>query len=191
MWAGIPLAAVWLFSFAAAFHAIVEATGNGDDEVTTWPDANVLGWLAPALYVLAAAIISIAPGGLITGATLAASIENPAMAIFGLAAPPVLSGMVLFPFVYSSMLVEDNIMAIASPYTLRSLKIASDAWVFFYMYSILLVLLATAAVGMLIVENFVATAIGAVAFVAVAFVYARLLGRLMWVAAQRDAKHAG
>ena len=73
----------------------------------------------------------------------------------------------------------------------RALKIASDAWVFFYMYSILLVLLATAAVGMLIVENFLATAIGAVAFVAVAFVYARLLGRLMWVAAQRDAKHVG
>ena len=59
------------------------------------------------------------------------------------------------------------------------------------MYSILLVLLATAAVGMLTVGNLAVNAVGAVAFVAVAFVYARLLGRLMWVAAQRDAKNPG
>jgi len=131
------------------------------------------------------------PGGLIGAATLAASIEAPSMAIFGIIAPIVLSLMLLFPIVYFSMLVEDNIMAIVSSYTLRSLKLATDAWVYAYMYAIGLVLLGTGALGTLVVDNFVVGGIGSAAMVAVLLVYARLLGRLMWVAGQREAKYSG
>src|SRR4029079_619046 len=123
--------------------------------------------------------------------TLAVSLENPLMAAFGIGAPIVLSMLVLFPMFYCSMLIEDNLFAFMSGYTLRSLKIAGDAWVFSYMYAILLVLLGTGAVATAVADNFLFTAVGAAATVAVLIVYARLLGRLMWVAAQRDAKYGG
>lgn len=190
LWAGVPVLGVWLFSFAAAFHAIVEATGNGDDEVATWPDWNVFGWFGPSLFVLIAAVLSALPGGLIAAA-LALSLSEPLVAIFAIAAPVVLSMMLLFPFIYCSMLIEDNIFAFASAYTFRSLTIAGDAWMYFCMYSLGLVLLGTCAVGTLIANNMVFTAVGAVASMALLMVYARLIGRLMWVAAQRDAKYSG
>lgn len=190
LWAGVPVLGVWLFSFAAAFHAIVEATGNGDDEVATWPDWNVFGWFGPALFVLLAAILSALPGGLIAAA-IAVGIGEPMVIIFAIAAPVVLSMMLLFPFIYCSMLIEDNIFAFASAYTLRSLTIAGDAWMYFCMYSVGLVLLGTCAVGTLIANNMVFTAVGSTASIALLIIYARLIGRLMWVAAQRDAKYSG
>jgi hypothetical protein len=191
LWVGIPVAAVWLFSFAAAFHAIVEATGNGEDDVATWPDWNVFGWFGPAFFVLIATVAAAVPGGLIGAATLVVSRDNPLMAAFGIGAPIVLSMLVLFPMFYCSMLIEDNLLAFMSGYTLRSLRIAGDAWVFSYMYAILLALLGTGAVATAAADNFLFTAVGAAATVAVLIVYARLLGRLMWVAAQRDAKYGG
>jgi DNA-directed RNA polymerase subunit RPC12/RpoP len=191
MWAGIPTLGVWLFSFAAAFHAIVEATGNGEDDVANWPDWNVFGWFGPAFFVLIAAVAAAVPGGLIGAATFAASVNDPRMAAFGIGLPPVLSMLVLFPIFYCSMLIEDNLLALISGYTLRSFKIAGDAWIFSYMYAILLALLGTGAVATAAADNFVFTAVGAAATVAVLIIYARLLGRLMWVAAQRDAKYGG
>jgi hypothetical protein len=191
LWVGIPVIAVWVFSFAAAFHAIVEATGSGEDEVTTWPDWNVFGWFGPAFFVLIAAVAAALPGGLIAGATLAASMESPLMAAFGIGAPVVLSLLVLFPMFYCSMLIEDNIFAFLSGYTLRSFKIAGDAWVYSYMYAILLALLGTGAVATAAAPNVVFSAVGAAATVAVLIVYARLLGRLMWVAAEREKKYGG
>jgi hypothetical protein len=191
MWGGLPVAGVFILSFSAAFHAIVEATGNGDDDVATWPDWNVFGWFGPAFFVLIAAVAAAVPGGLIGAATLAASLESPLMAAFGIGAPIVLSMLVLFPMFYCSMLIEDNFLAFLSGYTLRSFTIAGDAWIFSYMYAILLALLGTGAVATAAADNFVFTAVGAAATVAVLIVYARLLGRLMWVAAQRDAKYGG
>jgi hypothetical protein len=131
------------------------------------------------------------PGGLIGAATLAASLDSPLMAAFGIGAPIVLSMLILFPMFYCSMLIEDNLFAFLSGYTLRSLGIAGDAWLFSYMYAILLILLGTGAVATAAADNFIFTAVGAAATVALLIIYARLLGRLMWVAAQRDAKYGG
>jgi hypothetical protein len=127
------------------------------------------------------------PGAVLAGATLAASVDDPAMAAFGIAAPPVLSWMVLFPFVLYSMMVEDTVFAVMSNETFRSLKVAADGWVFFYMYSIVLVLLATGAAAMMLVDQFLVVALGSCAMMAVLIVYARLLGRLMWYTGQREA----
>ena len=44
------------------------------------------------------------------------------------------------------------------------------------------------AVSLLIMDNFLANAAGACGLVAMLFIYARLLGRLMWYAAQKEAK---
>ena len=70
---------------------------------------------------------------------------------------------------------------------LKSFKDAGDAWVVFYAYSILVVLLGMAAGAMLASANLLVSALGAAASVGVLMVYARLVGRLMWVSAQREA----
>jgi hypothetical protein len=191
MWAGIPTAAVWLFSFGSAFQAIVETTANGENEVGTWPDWNVLGWIAPAMYILLAALVSSVPGVAVAAATFAASLEDPLMAAFGMGAPIVLSGLVLFPVVVFSMLAEESVFAAISGQTLASFKNAGDAWIVFYTYSIVLALLATAAGAMLSSGNILVAALGAAAMTGLLMVYARLVGRLMWVAGQRAAKYGG
>ena len=50
-------------------------------------------------------------------------------------------------------------------------------------------LLGTGAVATAAAPNMLFSAVGGAATVAVLIIYARLLGRLMWVAAQRDAKY--
>lgn len=190
MWGGIPLATAWLVAFAAAAQAILEATANGEKEVTTWPDWNVYDWFANGRFILIATIVAGLPGGFLGAAVLATSMEDPMMAAFGVAAPPVLSWLVLYPYILFSMLNEDSVFAIASADTLRSLKIASDGWIFFYMYSIVIVLLGVGAAAMMFATNFLAAACAAAFFVALLMLYFRLLGRLMWYSGQREAKVA-
>jgi hypothetical protein len=190
MWGGIPIGAAWLFAFASAVQAVIESAANGETEVSAWPDMNVIEWFAASRFIVVAALVAAIPGGLLGAATLAASTDNPAMAAFGVAAPPVLSWLVLFPLVLYSMMVEDTVFAIISNETFRSLHLAADGWVFFYMYSIVLVLLATGAAAMMLVDQFLVAALGSCAMVAVLIIYARLLGRLMWYAGQREAKQA-
>jgi len=188
MWGGIPLATVWVIAFAAAAQAILEATANGENEVAAWPDWNVYDWFANGRFVLLAMLVAGLPGGFLGAATLAASSDDPMMAVFGVAAPPVLSWLVLYPYILFSMLNEDSVFAIASSDTLRSLKIASDGWVFFYMYSIVLVMMAVGAAAMMFASQLLVAALGAAFMVAVLMLYFRLLGRLMWYSGQREAK---
>jgi DNA-directed RNA polymerase subunit RPC12/RpoP len=188
MWGGIPLAATWLFSFMAAMHAVVAATGNGEDKIESWPDWNVFAWFAPAAYVSVAVVVSAIPGGLISAATFTASIQDPAMAAFAIAAPLLLSWMLLFPFVFYSMLAEDSIMAVFSTQVVHSFRVAGDAWVIFFMYSILLFLCGGIGAGLLAVESLGVKAVAAIGVVGLVLLYLRLLGRLMWCANQRLAK---
>jgi len=185
IWGGIPLGGVWLLSFAAAAQAIVEATANGEKEVKTWPDWNVFGWFMPATYMVVAALISSAPGVAVAVGTYAANLADPLMAAFGIGAPIVISWLVLFPVVLFSMLIEESLFAIISSQTMSSLKNAADAWVIFYAYSILVALLGMAA-GAMLVQGFPVSALGAAASVAVLMLYARLVGRLMWVSGERE-----
>ncbi len=184
----VPLFALSLVQMAVMFFAVVKDTANSEDEVTSWLDWNVFAWFMPATYILLTAFISSLPGVAVAVATLAASWDDPLLAAFGIAAPIVLSWLVLFPIVIFSMLAEESVFAIVSPQTFQSLKAAGDAWVVFYAYSILIALLGTTAGAMLAAENFLVAAIGAAAMVAVLMVYARLVGRLMWVSGQREGK---
>jgi hypothetical protein len=187
----IPAAFGWLVMFAAAIHAVIVGTGNGEYEITTWPDWMFYEWFSPAMYIGLAAVVAIVPGGLIAGATFAATRDDPLMAAFGIAVPPLLSWLALFPFVLHSMLVEDSVMAIVSPLVLRSWKTAADAWVIFYTYSIGIAFLLAGAAALMLTGNMLITSVGAVALVAVLFLYARLLGRLMWYTSQKDAAPSG
>jgi len=185
IWGGIPLGGVWLLSFAAAAQSVVEGTANGEKEVTTWPDWNVFGWFMPATYILAAAVVSSAPGVAVAAATVWGNWEDPMMAAAAIGGAIILSWLVLFPVVLFSMLIEESLFAIISSQTMSSLKNAADAWVIFYAYSILVALLGTAA-GAMLIQSFPVSAIGAAATVAVLMLYARLVGRLMWVSGERE-----
>jgi hypothetical protein len=189
--ATIPFGATWLISFAAAIQGVIEATANGDDAVSSWPDFDVFGWFGAARFILAATVVAGLPGTLAGGATLAASMGDPMMAAFGVAAPPVLSWMVLFPMVLYSMLAEDSMLAVYSTDAIRTLKAAADGWVFFYMYSIVLLIVAAFAAAMMVGGNTIVAIAGAMGLVALLILYARLLGRLMWYAGQKGTAYDG
>ena len=191
MWAGIPLAATWLFTFAVAIHAVIVATGNGENDIDTWPDWNIYDWFGPAMYIGVATVLSLVPGGLIAAATFAATLEDPMMAAFGIGLPPLLSWLILFPFILHSMLAEDSVMAIMSPMVMKTLYSAADAWVIFYAYSICIALLLAGGIALMAASQMVMVAVGACATVAVLFLYARLVGRLMWYTSHKDAAPAG
>jgi len=79
-------------------------------------------------------------------------------------------------------------MAPVSSHALRSFKTSGEGWMLFYLYSMFLFILAGAAVSFVLVNHVAVCAVGAFGLVTVAFVYARLLGRLMWYASQQEAK---
>jgi hypothetical protein len=190
LWMGIPLTAVWLFAFAVTIHAIIVATGNGENEIESWPDWNVFDWFGPAMYTGAAMVASLLPGGAIGGVMFTMNLEDPMMDAFAIGLPPVLSGLILFPLVLHSMLAEDHPMAFLSPAVMRTWQSAGDAWMIFYMYSIGIAFLLTGGLALFIPGQMAMTAVGACATVAVLLLYARLLGRLMWYTSQRDAQLA-
>jgi hypothetical protein len=180
---------IWTPSFLAVLLAIVEDTANGMNEVTGWPDWNIFDWIVNSLYFPAAIFAAGLPGGLIAAALLFSGMD-PAIASFAIAAPVVASLVILLPLVFGSMLSDGTILSPFSPRVFRSFVAASDGWVLFYMYSILLVILAAAAGSLVVVRQPLVASLGAVGVVTLAILYARLLGRLMWYAAEKDAKLA-
>jgi hypothetical protein len=99
-----------------------------------------------------------------------------------------LSWLVFFPPAIYSMLAEVSILAMVSPHLWRSMETAKDGWMLFYLYSFGILLFGGLAAALAIVGHPVVAAIGAVALVVLAFLYARLLGRLMWYAAEEEAR---
>lgn len=188
LWGGIPVVATVLISFAAAMFAVVSETGNGENEVSSWPDWRVFEWFLPAAYICGAAIVSGLPGGVIAGMTLAGSLKDPAMAAFGIAAPLLLSWLVLFPIVLYSMLAENSLLAVFSSQVGQSFRAAGDAWMYFYMYSIVIFVVGGIGVGMMALDGLLIKALAASGVVGLVFLYLRILGRLMWSANQRLAK---
>jgi hypothetical protein len=190
LWMGIPSTALWFFTFAVTVHAIIVATGNGENDIESWPDWNVFDWFSPAMYIYVAMVASVLPGGFIGAVTFTMNLEDPRMAAFAIGFPPLLSWLILFPVVLHSMLAEDHPMAFLSPAVMRTWHSAGEAWVIFYMYSIGIAFLLAGALSLFIPGQLAMTAVGACATVAVLLLYARLLGRLMWYTSQKDAQSA-
>jgi hypothetical protein len=178
---------LWLAPFCTAFLGIVQDTANGSDQVENWPDWNLMEWFYPMLFVPMAVFLSGLPGMFITASLLGTGLD-PRIGMFVAAAPLMLSWIALFPIVFYSMLAEGSLMAPVSPHTFRSWKAASEGWILFYMYSIVLTLLGTAAGSFMLVNSIILCSLGALGVVSIAFIYARLLGRLMWYSAQKEAK---
>jgi DNA-directed RNA polymerase subunit M/transcription elongation factor TFIIS len=180
-------AAVWTFPFCAAWLAIVQGTANGEKEVNAWPDWNMAEWIGSALYVPVALFLTGLPGILIAAVMAAGGAEFQSHGAW-LAAPILFSWLLFFPPAIYSMLAEVSILAVVSPAMWRSLETAKDGWMLFYIYSFGILLFGGLAAAVAIVGHPVVAAIGAVGLVVLAFLYARLLGRLMWYASAEEAR---
>ena len=51
----------WVTSFAAVLLAIVQDTANGMDDVTGYPDWNIVDWVVTSMYFPAAAFVASCP----------------------------------------------------------------------------------------------------------------------------------
>jgi hypothetical protein len=174
---------MWLAPFAASLLAILEDTANGRMEVESWPDWSVVDWFIRGFHVGAAAFVSGLPGIL---ATILLAIGG--APLWALPLPVVASWTMLFPMVMYSMLAENSVMTVFSNRTRDSFHRAADAWMLFWLYSLGLGIVGGGFAALAAWPHVVANLVGGFGLVTVAFLYCRLLGRLMWYAEQKIAK---
>ena len=175
---------LWVVSFAAVLLTIVQETANGGDNVEGYPDWNFLDWIASAIYFPAAAFLAGLPGSFFTVVMLGIGLD-PTYGAFAAGAPLVISWIALFPVVLFSMLAEGSVLMPYSAATIRSMKEASEGWVFFYMYAMLIGILGSVFLAMAGIPFIIANSFGCVGLVLIAVLYCRLLGRLMWYSSEK------
>lgn len=179
---------LFVVSLAAVLLAIVQDTANGMDVVESWPDWNVVEWIATSIFFPAAAFAAALPG--IAFALLVTSLGvDPGVGAFAAFAPLVLSWIGLFPVVLYSMLAENSILAPFSAATAKSFRAAGDGWLYFYAYTIFVGMLGLAALAMTNSRYFLINATGATCVIILLWLFCRLLGRLMWYAAEKVARY--
>ena len=110
---------------------------------------------------------------------------DPTYGAFAAGAPLVISWIALFPVVLFSMLAEGSVLMPYSPATIRSLKEASEGWVFFYMYAMLIGILGSVFLAMAGIPFIIANSFGCIGLVLTAVLYCRILGRLMWYSSEK------
>jgi phage FluMu protein Com len=174
---------VFIAPFFGACLAIVQETANGVKEVQNWPDGNVTEWFFGSLYIPAAAFVAGLPGF-----ALATFLLTGGMSLLFAPLPVVASWTILFPIVLFSMLAENSVLAVFSSRTKQSFNIAAEAWMLFYLYSMGLGVFGGAAAVLAGIPFWPATLVGGFALVTIAFLYCRVLGRMMWYADQKALK---
>ena len=173
----------WIISFSAVALAVVQDTANGMDEVVSWPDWNFFDWIGSAFYFPIGAFAAGSPGMALAIFMLTGGLPFAAAPL-----PVLLSLLVLFPMVMYSMLVEGSIMGLVSGQVLRSFHFAGEGWLLFYMYSLVIGLLVAVFGALAEVDSIAVNLIAAAGLVPLALLYCRLLGRMMWYAAEKEAK---
>jgi hypothetical protein len=115
---------------------------------------------------------------------------DPTYGAFAAGAPLVLSWIALFPVVLYSMLAEGSVLAPYSAATYKSIQQASEGWVFFYMYAILLGILGSLSLALAgwhgeALNLFIPWCLGCLGLVVTSLLYCRVLGRLMWYSSEK------
>ncbi len=171
---GLFWLALWTFSYGAAnCLAILGQTANGGDEIESWPDDDWRDWIYQLLVLSLPLGLSIAAGWLL------------GMALAPLTGSPVLVSAVaagaVFPVVLLSSFVAGSPFQPYSPTVWKSLGGNAADWLLVYGLSAALMLPA----GLLMAiapwtGRGLAVALASPYVAAASFVYARLLGRLLW-----------
>jgi len=175
--------AIWVASFSACLVAIASDTGNGEDQVQSWPDWSVTEWIFQALYIPVAGALAALPGIILASMFLAVGEGAQWFAPF----PPIVSLLTIFPIVLSSMLVENSLISPISGQVLKTFQSHGEGWITIYVLSFFFFCLVSVAVVLFEVgiqmegAGLILMAIpSAVLLVTLLMLYLRLLGRLMW-----------
>src|SRR4029079_2433956 len=115
------------------------------------------------------------PGMILTCLFFGAGLA-PLLQIVLLTLPVPLSLWAFFPPIITSMLAEDSILAPYSSQVARSFRAGGEGWMFFYCYSLALLLPASGGLSLAISANVSLAAAGAVVLVTTGLIYFRLLG---------------
>jgi hypothetical protein len=176
---------LWIAPFFAACLAIVQETANGVNEVENWPEGHIVERFFSGIYIAVALFVSGLPGLMLSTFLLTGG-----MSFLFAPLPLVASWTTLFPIVLFSMLAENSVTALFSSRTRESFNIASEAWLLFYLYSMGLGVFFCAFTVMAVFPFWLVSFVGGFGLVTIAFLYCRLLGRLMWYADQKGLKRA-
>lgn len=183
--AATTFAIIYVIPLSACMLAIVQDTANGMDQVESWPDWSVGDWFGPALYLPAAAFVAAFPGMVLASFLMMSEVPALVPPI-----PVVLCLVAFFPPVLFSMLVEGSMLAPFSSHTLRSFSSAGDGWMLFYVYTLPLGLFGAMGLGVMVTGGLVWGLIGAVLAISIAFLYCRILGRMMWYSQQKEQRRS-
>ena len=184
------VAALLLFLFSAALGllffvggsvsmlAITQESAGGNDCVETWPGLDVTEWFVESLHLALALFVGFLPG-LVIGQVF--MVLGTFAYGWGLVVTCALSVLTLSPILLMASLETGLPLNFASAPVFRSLSEATPHWLRFFLLSFGLAI----AAGVLwqirhlgsLPLNFVAS----LAVVAIAMIYFRMLGRLVWI----------
>ncbi|MEZ6088897.1 MAG: hypothetical protein R3C05_12900 [Pirellulaceae bacterium] len=157
--------------------SIVRSVAENEPNVKRWPMRNPFSAASSGIMAFVAFVLSAIPGGM-----LGALIGDPLSLFWGVFV--MISVWILLPFILLSMLDNRSVFVPYSKDVVRSFEQCSEPWggmyfssgLFFFAYFMLLL----APPGMGIVKAFVASA----GLVALAFTYARMIGKVAYAIGQ-------
>lgn len=174
---------VWVLSYAAGcFVAIVQDTGSGDDEVSSWPEGDWRERVGTMLYIGLHFGLSLA-----AAATVAWPVGKLTEPLWGALTAAVLTNLV-FPLFVLSSLEAGSLVTPYSSMMFGSLLKTPGGWLVVSVESAVLLLASGALLGagiywLPVITLFVAAPV----FATVIFILARLYGRLAWHIGQVEA----
>lgn len=179
----------WVIPWAATLMAVIEGTANSGDEVSAWASWDFFDWFWPALQLGTALLVGAIPGLAIASLLLAEGgaylPEQRGLDWPRLALPVVLSWWLLLPPLLYSMLAEASLVRMVSPLVLRTMQCTPDAWLLYYLESLVLLLPLAGGLALFNAQTWLLMPLGALVITGCLLVAARLLGRLMWYCNQR------
>jgi len=168
------LGIVWSAPAAAIWLAVVQETSEGADRIEQWPEAVFVDWMLGVLFLFNSLGLSTFAGVMLRGA-----LREYAGVEFWPAAP--LFILATFPILLLSMLESGSALNTVSWPVWRSIPLAWWAWLVFYLESALVAAAGgTLAAAAMKLAGPWGLALVTPLLLALALVYARLLGRLGW-----------
>ncbi len=177
----VALLGLWTVSYAAAaLLAVITDTAAGNDRVTAWPEFQFIEWLNSLIHVAYAATVTMLLAWIITLAVALAT-DSTTVAVL-------LTMHFGFPVVLLSTLEADSRwMPLTEPIVV-SLGKFWLGWLQFYVLSAaVFALLIACDIGFLMALPIIRPLFLGPAIAAALLIYARLLGRLAWLASTPDA----
>jgi len=176
----VASAGLLTLTYLATFGlAIVENSASGLDEIASAPDTTMVERFKPTAFVMFVAWVATLPGFALGYIVLGMmfSISTKMIAV-----PTLLVAFLLFPVLLLSTLETDSIVQLLAPRIVRSLRENWRLWLRFYAASGALILFGLGLAGGLFLIPFAGPFLAAPLFAAVPLIYARMIGRLSWLA---------